>query len=1114
MSIRSASKGAGALYEFLDLYRFMLTARCVDAEERRLVARGDAFFHVSGAGHEATAALARHLTPEDYLHCHYRDKALMLARGIPVVEFFNSLLCNNAGASAGRQMSAHLCDRSRRILSVVGPVGNSALQAVGIAAEVQYRKEHAMVLCSVGDGTTQEGEFLEAVAEAVRRKLPVMFLIQDNGLSISTRTRGRTFFSLPDEDAKEFYGLPIQKINGRDAVACDEAFATLASKIRQSGRPSLVVMDLERLGDHTNADDERVYRSPDEIQLAKTTSDPIQILRSRLIHAGVSERDLLEIEQAARREVTAAAEEALLQPPPAVVTSAKAELPSPLKSAAEVGGSGPPALTMAEAIRETLRIRMSVDRSVTLYGEDIEDPKGDVFGLTRGLSGEFGERVLNSPLSESTIIGTSIGRALAGGHPVAFIQFADFLPLAFNQIATELGSMHWRTNGQWQCPVVVMVACGAYRPGLGPFHAHTFESLIAHIPGIDLVMPSNATDAAGALNAAFESRRPTFFFYPKTCLNDRERMTSSAVSRHLVPVGQSRLLRSGQDVTFVSWGSTVKLCERAAMTLEKNGVTADVIDLRWLSPWDEEAVYRSAKKTGRLVVVHEDNRTAGFGAEVIAAVAERGTPILARRVTRPDTYVPCNFGNQLTVLPTFKSVLSAAAELLGLELSWPPAIEASQGKVLVQSIGSSPADETVKIVELFVQRGQPVAAGDPIASLECDKAVFELSAPVSGIVSDLFVDLHQTVQVGSSLLSIESTSPQERSRQRLREDVGEPTLKRRQATPQRLPPKLRQSSEIGLSSIYTAKGSDRVTNLDLAERFPDKTANEIRWLTGIEQRPRVSSLETALTMGVEAAARALDREKVALADIDLIVCSTSTPVQTAPSLACLILAELSNRYGQVEIPAFDMSAACTGYLYALEIAWNFLQSNGAGKVLVITSEEMSSIVNPRDFATAILFADAATATIVSGGDHIGRSAKARLHRPLLSARGDDGNALRVPSRASGHFVQMDGKKIFSEAVRRMTGVLNKACERQGYSVADLDLIVPHQANARIIEAIRSRLKLRPEMICNDMLRHGNTSSSSIPLALEGLLKTPLTQRIGLCALGAGFTFGSAIIEQI
>lgn len=1106
---------------FRELFEWILTARCIDIVEEEFAARGEAFFQVSSSGHEGSALLQRHLTADDWLHCHYRDKALMIARGVPPEMFFNSLLCNGASHSAGRQMSAHMCDPALRLLSIVGPVGNNALQAVGIAHAVKRRAGNPLVLCSFGDGTSQEGEVLEAIAEVVRWQLPVLFWVHDNGYSISTKTRGKTFFSTPRGDADEFYGMKLHRLDGRDLVACDREVGRIVADMRADRSPAVVVFQVERLVNHTNADDEAVYRSDVELSFALCGGEPVLALLNRLVADGTPRDELDALPARVMKRVRDAAAAASAQAPPRACPTAKRPIDPRLESADGEyrGTTGGTRLTMREAIGRTLRHHLANDSRVTLYGQDIEDPKGDVFRVTAGLSSEFPGRVVNAPLSESTIVGTAIGRALAGERPVAFIQFADFLPLAFNQIACELGSMYWRTAGGWECPVVVMVPCGAYRPGLGPFHAQTFESVAAHTPGIDVVMPSDAADAAGALNAAFASGRPTIVFYPKSRLNDPDGTTSADdVARHLVPIGRSRRTRSGRDLTIVGWGSTVRLCEGAADALAAAGRTADVIDLRWLSPWDREAVCESAGRTGRVLVVHEDNETCGFGAEVLAVVAERaGGRVVARRVARPDTYVPCNFSNQLEVLPSFKRVLEAAADMLDLDLVWEAQRHEQAGTFEVQAVGSSPSDDSVVVAELKVAPGGSVAVGDVLASLECNKALFELTSPVAGVVERLWAEPGQTVRVGAPLLTVKTEGAGGARRQQVREETGTPRLTPRPARPQRA--RLVAADDdgaacrpVGLSQTCVAEGRLTLTNEDLVRRFPQQTEEGIFTRTGIRTRRRLAEDETGVLLAARAAAEALEQARLTLPDIDLVICSTSTAERVCPSTACLVLNELYKKFGPVEIPAYDISAACSGYLYALGQAFDFLQTRPQSRVLVLTAEAMSRVVDPNDFDTAILFGDAATATIVYGANHIGKSL-ARLHRPVLLGRGEDGSILSVPAPGGESFVKMDGRKVFAEAVRSMHGALKRACDDAGIAVGDLDLIVPHQANARIIEAVRQRLGPAAR-VANDVELRGNTSSSTIPLVLHDLLSRPdAPETIGLCAFGAGFTYGAAVLRK-
>ena len=1130
----------------MTLYRAMVTSRAVDRVEMELVNRGEAFFHVGGAGHEACAALNFHLTPEDWLHLHYRDKALMLARGIPAEQFFHSSLCTGGSHSAGRQMSAHLSAPELKVLSLVGPVGNNALQAVGVAHELISRQglngstaARPLVVCAVGDGTSQQGEFLEAVAEAVRARLPVLFWIEDNGLAISTHTRGNTFYQLPQGDAAEFYGLPIHRLDGRDPLACDQALGPIVRGLRESRGPVIVVFNVERLTHHTNADDETRYREEGEISQVRSQADPLVKLRSQLLEFGVPATELEELEANTEREVRAAADRTLATANPVANFDARPALPMQLAALKEYrGDDSTPRLSMMEAMREVLRHHLSSNARVSMFGQDIEDPKGDVFGLTRGLSTSFPTQVKNAPLAESTIAGVSVGRALAGGQPVACIQFADFLPIAFNQIASELGSMHWRTHGGWQAPVIVMTPCGGYRPGLGPFHAQTFESVIAHVPGVDVVMPSTAADAAGLLNAAFASGRPTVFLYPKVCLNDPALSTSADVTQQLVLPGKARFVSRGDDLTIVTWGGTVPLCSRAVAALETAGVHAELIDLRSLSPWDTEAVCASASRTGRLIVVHEDNLTCGFGAEVLATVAEHATsPVKSRRVTRPDTYVPCNYANQLEVLPSLKRILEAAAALCDLDLGWEAEAVGDAGVFVLEAVGSSPADQNVTVVEWKVRVGDIIKAGDFIADCEADKATFELRAPVGGVIREL-LPTDEKVPVGSPLAKILTSIAAPATPKRIPAEP-KPLVKRRSESRtggspvfHSLPdaalrnnghhspsadssPFLRPlRSVVGLSSITAVQGGRIVTNDELVLRFPNRTANDIVQRTGIESRHLLAEGETVLTLASAAARSALRESGLTLSDLDAIYVSTSSPISLSPSMACLLHHALSQDGAAKDVPASDILAACTGYLYALQAAFDFCQSRPDANILVVTAEAMSTFTDPEDFDTAIVFADAATATLVHGPQSAKfAGARALLHRPLLSARGEDGTILNHGRREHPN-VNMDGMKVFPMAVRQLLALLKQACAANELVAEDLDYIIPHQANGRILDAVDQRLKMRKGRLVNRVKNSGNTSSSTIPVVLAELLREQPKGKAGLCAFGGGFTFGAAVLEFV
>jgi 2-oxoisovalerate dehydrogenase E1 component len=757
-------------------------ARSIDALEEDFTRRGEAFFRVASAGHEGIVALNAHLAEQDWLHCHYRDKALLMARGLAPETFFMSFFGKDRSNSHGRRMPGFSSDPGLHILSMATIVGAHALQAAGVAEAVKDDASKPIVYCSLGDGGTQEGEVLEAIAVAATRELPVLFVIQNNSFAISTRTKGKTFFSVPGGEPESFFGIPIERVDGRDVVTAHERFGRIVAQMRETRKPAIVVFNVERLESHTNADDHTVYRSLEEIETIRKTADPIVILETALLKSGSTRKEI----DALNKEVDALVKEQALRaqrsPDPLPTFYAKKEIPRDLSERRREyhGDDSEPRLVMGQAIREVLRNHMTDDERVTVFGEDLADPKGDVFGVTRGLTTAFPGRVRNSPLSESTILGFSIGEALAGRRPVAFLQFADFLPLAYNQIFAELGSMHWRTGGEWSVPLIVMLTCGAYKPGLGPFHANSMEAIAAHTPGVDVFMPSTAGDAAGLLNAAFMSGRPTLFYYPKNLLNDRENATSEDIDRHFVPIGRARIDEEGDDITLVCWGNTVPLCRKVAAVLRSEGFSPEVIDLRSLSPWDEEAVLGSVERTGKLLVVHEDNQTCGFGAEVLAVVTEQArTPVLARRIARPDTYVPFNFANQLEVIPSFKRILETSLEVLGASVTWEAPPRREPGMFLIEAIGSSPADESVTVLDWQIKVGDTVDAGTIVGNLEADKAVQELSSPVPGDVLEILVEEGEMVKVGTPLIRLKVDEEEVPLKPVAREEPGTPVIRRK-----------------------------------------------------------------------------------------------------------------------------------------------------------------------------------------------------------------------------------------------------------------------------------------------------------------------------------------------
>jgi 2-oxoisovalerate dehydrogenase E1 component len=1104
----------------LDIYYYMVAARRLDELEENYSLRGIAPFQVSGTGHESSAALAPFLIADDWLHLHYRDKALMLARGMSVEDFLNALLSNANSCSKGRQMSAHVSDKSNNIVSMVCPVGNNALHSVGIASEIKASDTNPLVVCSMGEGTTQQGEVFEAIAESIRSADPVLYFIEDNGYAISTSTVGKTFYSTPSGELDEFCGAPITRINGWDIVEAVEKIDRVISEMREQRKPQIIVFYVKRLSSHTSADSQKIYKPLDVIEQEKDKHDPIKNLRLTLIDSGL-EIDVLAIEEKVTAEIHQASQNALAGRSPELVTdSAKRNVgdidvrtkSSGALSEGEVG-------TMRESLNDVLRYQLNNNSRVFLYGEDIEDPKGDVFGVTKGLSTDFPSRVVNSPLTESTIIGSCIGKALAGARPVAFMQFADFMHLAFNQIASELATMHWRTDGEWQCPVIIMVSCGAYRPGIGNFHAGAFESIYANIPGLDVMMPSTAVDATELLTAAFESLRPTLFFYPKSLLNIT---TPPQHLERFLGYGKARQLAQGDAVTVVSWGSTVPMCDEVVKSFASKGIECDFFDLRMVSPWDESSIIKSVSKTKKLLVCHEDSLNCGMGAEVIATVSEAiKEPIRVKRIARPDSFVPYNYENQLEFLPSFEDMVAAVVDLLDGSFKWvnKEVIADDIDGSILYAIGTGPSDDTVTVLEYFVKEGDAFKEGDPLVLVEANKAATDICANESGIVLQLLVDTDEIVKVGEPLISY-TADDQEGHHQRL---INKPPLAPREfevsikskvkvlETKQTLTPASANSILPSISMITKEVGTNQVSNTEIVKEISSATEARLERLTGISSRPWLDEDQSLVSMAVSAAKKLLLQSDLSLLDIDKLIVATGTAEAVIPSLSSAILVNLVDEFGEMKGGAFDINAACSGYIYALENAYHYLLSHPEQRVLVISAEVFSDKLDPTDGGTYPYFSDIATATLISGGATRDLP-KATLTDCVIDSTPDSGGAIALPLSGKGNLV-MHGEEVFPVSMKSMLSALEQVCKQQNMSLSDLDLLVPHQSSQKVINVLGKELEEYNIPVYSNIAHYGNSSSSTIPLALaEVFEEVGSGKTIGLCTFGGGFTFGAAIIK--
>ena len=640
----------------------MAQSREGDRREGILVRQGRGFLQVPGAGHEALAAVCLALRSDDWVFPYYRERAVALARGVSTLELALNFFGKRDGLGAGRLMSSHFGSHARGIFPSATPTGIQCLPAVGVAWGAKLSGAGAVSVCFIGDAATRSGEFYEALCLALQDELPVLFVVADNGYGISTPTEKMTPWNIGALNPNI-----CGRVDGRDPLAVGGAASEAVAELREGRGPRVLWCELDRLWSHTLSDDHRVYRSSEEIE-EMATRDPISNLRDRLVEDGVlTLADWRDELARIAEEVDAAYQSAERAP---VASSATTQVLAPESVAAQRTVAAMPKSdeTMVEALNEELKRALRDDERVLLFGEDIEDPKGGVFGATRGLSSQFPNRVVNSPLAEATIVGAGVGLAVTGWKPVFEIQFVDFLAPAFNQLAHQAATLRWRTAGEFSCPLVLLAPCGAYLPAGGPWHSQTGEGWWTHTPGLRVAVPSTPRCAVSLLRDALEANDPTLLLLPK-------RLFRRAVTPLPGSEGKGALVRRvGRDATLVTWGNTVEIGLEAGAILAGENIEVEVIDLRFLVPCDWATIETSLAKTGRLVVVQEDNETASFGATVVAKMTsqERTWDLLAappQLVTRPDVHVPFHPKLEASVLPDAEGVAESVRVTLRHSLS-------------------------------------------------------------------------------------------------------------------------------------------------------------------------------------------------------------------------------------------------------------------------------------------------------------------------------------------------------------------------------------------------------------------------------------------------------------
>ncbi len=694
------------------MYRTMFLSRRLDDREIQLKRQNKIFFQISGAGHEGVLVAAGLLLKAsyDWFFPYYRDRALALMLGTTPYEILlQAVGAKDDPSSGGRQMPSHWGSRRLNIVPGASATGMQFLHAVGAAEASLYYDKYPSALeqarqrpqgdsltherdeiayVSGGDGSTSEGEFFEAVNAACLRRVPVLFLIEDNGYAISVPLEAQTAGGSISKLVSNFPHLAVEECDGTDPLASYASLGRAVSHCRARRGPSLVHAHVTRPYSHSLSDDEKLYKTPDERE-AEAHRDPIPKFGLFLVREGVlDEREIGTIEAEVEREVLDATDRALAAQPahadsiyecvysPDVDATGKDFEVEP--NFAEHDASKTAPKTMVEIISMTLTDEMERDDRIVVFGEDVADctrednldcvkGKGGVFKATTGLQRRFGSaRVFNTPIAEAGIVGRGIGMAVRGLKPVTEIQFFDYIWPAMMQLRNELSNIRWRSAGHFTAPVVVRVAIGGYLTGGGLYHSQSGEVTFTHIPGLRVVMPSTALDLCGLLRTALRADDPVMVLEHKHLYRQPYNRSPYPGADFTIPFGKARVAREGTDVSIITYGAVVHRSEVAAAELAREGISVEIIDLRSLSPYDWEAIAASVSKTNRVIVAYEDSRSWGYGAEIAARIAdelfdELDAPV--RRIAATDTFCAYHPTLEDAILPQSGDIARAVRDL-------------------------------------------------------------------------------------------------------------------------------------------------------------------------------------------------------------------------------------------------------------------------------------------------------------------------------------------------------------------------------------------------------------------------------------------------------------------